>query len=90
MEISTPSMLREWLKRLMNKVEELRNSNQQYQKEVEKLKAENRKLQGLPAKPKFDSKDKTSDLDKNDDKKKKSKSSLIPLLYPLLNDDSGE
>ena len=67
MEISTPSMLREWLKTLMNKVEELTQSNQQYQIENERLKAKIRDLQGLPSKPKFASKDKTFDLDKDDD-----------------------
>ena len=67
MNISTPKMLRDWIKVLSNKVEELSHINEQKDQIIEQQKAQIRRLQGLPAKPVFDSKDKTSELSDSDD-----------------------
>lgn len=67
MELSTPKMLRDWLRTLMDKVEELSQLNREQSEQINRLEAQIKKLQGLPAKPKFNSNDKTSDLDAEDD-----------------------
>jgi len=67
LNLASPQKLREWIDSLLNKVEELSHLNQQKDNHIERLEAQNRRLQGLPAKPKFDSTDVTSDLDKEDE-----------------------
>jgi hypothetical protein len=65
--LSTPPMLHKWIATLVNKIEEVEQEKKVLKEKVERLEAQNRQLQGLPAKPKFDSKDKTSELDSEDD-----------------------
>jgi hypothetical protein len=60
-DVSTPQMLKDWIKVLGNKVEELEFSVQTKDQIIERLEAENRKLKGLPAKPQFA--DKTTELE---------------------------
>jgi len=67
LNLASPQKLREWIDSLLNKVEELSHLNKQQCEKIERLESQNRRLQGLPAKPKFDSTDVTSDLDKEDD-----------------------
>jgi len=66
-------MLKDWIKALGNKVEELEFSVQSKDKIIEQLEAENRRLKGLPAKPQFA--DKTTELEgkESDDKDKDKK-----------------
>lgn len=66
-QISTPKMLHDWIAVLLNKVEEVEERSNKQAQEIERLEAQVRKLQVLPAKPKFDSTDKTSELDSEDD-----------------------
>jgi hypothetical protein len=65
--LSTPKMLRDWVSVLLNKVEEVEHDKKVLEEKNEILKAQVRQLQGLPAKPKFNSADKTSELDKDND-----------------------
>ena len=71
-DVSTPQMLKDWIKAMGNKIEEQEQSLQLKDKRIELLEAENRKLRGLPAKPMFS--DKTTELEgkkDNSDKEKK-------------------
>jgi hypothetical protein len=58
-ELASPKSLRNW-------IEELLQHNENQAEKIERLEAQIKKLQGLPAKPKFKVKDKTSELDNND------------------------
>lgn len=60
-DVSTPQMLKDWIKALGNKIEEQEQNIQIKDKKIESLEAEIRKLKGLPAKPQFS--DKTTELE---------------------------
>jgi len=69
-DVSTPQMLKDWIKALGNKIEEQEQNLQSQKIKIDQLEAEIRKLKGLPAKPQFS--DKTTGLeDKVADKDKK-------------------
>lgn len=59
-DVASPKSLKNW-------IEELLQINEQKDKIIEQQQAQIRRLQGLPAKPIFDSKDKTSELEDSDD-----------------------
>ena len=59
-DVASPKSLRNW-------IEELLYQNEQKDQIIEQQKAQIRRLQGLPAKPVFNSKDKTSELDNESD-----------------------
>lgn len=60
-DFATPDFLREWIKKLIDKVETVEHEKQILAQENENLKAEIRRLKGLPAKPQFA--DKTTELE---------------------------
>ena len=72
---SLPESVRTWIKGLVNEYEKSQHEKMLLADEIEKLKAEIRKLKSLPAKSTFSASDKTSELDKkdkpSDDKEKK-------------------
>lgn len=59
-------MLHDWVVALLNKVKEVEYDKKNLEEKNERLEAQVRKLQGLPAKPKFNATDKTSELDSDD------------------------
>jgi hypothetical protein len=65
-EFGTPDFLRDWIKKLVDKIETVEHEKKLLQEKNEQLEAEIRRLKGLPAKPVFNASDKTSDLDKED------------------------
>ena len=67
LELSAPKVLKTWVEQLLDKVENLSDDNIKKDSKINRLEAEIRKLKNLPAKPKFDSSDKTSELDKDDE-----------------------
>lgn len=75
-EFGTPDFFKEWIKKLVDKVETVEHEKKLLQQKIDQQDAEIRRLKGLPAKPVFAANDKTSDLDKEDkssdaDKEKK-------------------
>lgn len=72
-DVSTPQMLKDWIKALGNKIEEQEQNLQSKDLKIDQLEAEIRKLKGLPAKPHFA--DKTTELEgkenESNDKEKK-------------------
>lgn len=67
LDFSGPKLLKAWVEQLLDKVENLSADNIKKDSRIDRLEAEIRKLKKLPAKPKFDSSDKTSELDKDKD-----------------------
>lgn len=67
LNLSTPKNLYDWVTALLNKVEQVEHDKKVLEEKIERLEAQNRILQGLPAKPKFNSTDKTSELDSDDE-----------------------
>lgn len=70
LELSGPRVLKSWVEELLDKVENLNEASIKDGNKIERLEAEIRKLKNLPAKPKFSSSDKTSELDKEDNVQK--------------------
>ena len=65
-EFGTPDFFKEWIKKLVDKIETVEHEKKLLQQKNDQLEAEIRRLKGLPAKPVFAATDKTSDLDKED------------------------
>jgi hypothetical protein len=65
-EFGTPDFLREWIKKLVDKIETIEHEKKLLQQKIDEQDAEIRRLKGLPAKPVFNASDKTSDLDKEE------------------------
>jgi pantothenate kinase type III len=65
---ASPKMLKDWIRNLLQKIEENEINISKVEAENEALKNKIRRMQGLSTKPKFSkSKDKTSDLETEDD-----------------------
>lgn len=66
-DTATPQLLKDWIRSLANKLQETESELADANKEIERLNNKIKKLQGLPTKPKFKKKDKTSDLESKAD-----------------------